>query len=80
MNFVLGYLLIINFAENQTSQNQAIQTVIKDKIVIDYVKFGYPMEFLFRIVSNLFMWRIYQFSRLKSVEYEYADAIPNDDV
>jgi len=50
--------------------------VLKDKYIIDYVKIGYPVEFLFRVVSTLLMWRVYQYGRMKTAEY--GEAVPVD--
>jgi len=43
--------------------------VLKDKYIIDYAKIGYPIEFFFRVVATLLMWRVYQYSTMKTIEY-----------
>ena len=77
MNFILVYLLAINFIENITTKSQDIQTALKDSYIIDYTRIGYPLEFLFRMVSSFLMWRLYQFSKLKTLEY--GDILPNEE-
>ena len=66
MNFVLMYLLVINFVENLTNKSQNIQTIIKDKYIVDYTRIGYPLEFLFRVLAIFLIWRLYQFSKMKT--------------
>lgn len=43
MNFVLIYLLTINYIEVLSDQQKAIQNIIKEKYIVDYVKLGYPL-------------------------------------
>lgn len=77
MNFIMVYLLIINLVENLTAKSQDIQIMLKDSYIVDYTHIGYPLEFLFRMMSSFLMWRLYQFSKLKT--FEYGDVIPNED-
>lgn len=67
---MLIYLLTINFIQVFTNDQETIQNVLKDKYIINYVMIGYPLEFAFRFLSTLIIWREYQFSKMKNDDYD----------